>query len=112
MMQKKEKLFISTLVENPAVSYPAYYMLTPKLYHNERLHASLIALHQFEFDGYTTPESFEKLFEMLHSGGFPLYLEKYLIGYFGNKMMYLTPQGWKALPVTEQLFEPTSWLIA
>jgi hypothetical protein len=48
---------------------------------------------------------------MLNYGGFPLYKEKYIVGYFGNKMMFLESNGWKGLPCTADVFEVGNWLV-
>lgn len=109
--KKKEKLYISELLDNPAVVYPAYYVLSPSMYKNEMLHSALMALHSFDFSYYETAKSFDDIFTMLHSGTFPIYKEKYIVGYFGNKMMYLESNGWKGLPSTEDIFKIENWLV-
>ena len=109
--KKKERLYISELVDNPAVAYPAYYTLSISLSKNEMLHTALIALHTFDFTYYERPNNFEDIFAMLDSGVYPIYKEKYIIGYFGNKMMYLESNGWKALPTTRDIFTMENWLV-
>jgi len=109
--KKKEKLYISELLDNPAVVYPAYYVLSPSMYKNEMLHSALMSLHSFDFSYYETAKSFDDIFTMLHSGTFPIYKEKYIVGYFGNKMMYLESNGWKGLPSTEDIFKIENWLV-
>lgn len=109
--KKKEKLYISELLDNPAVVYPAYYVLSPSMYKNEMLHSALMALHSFDFSYYETAKSFDDIFTMLHSGTFPIYKEKYIVGYFGNKMMYLESNGWKGMPTTEDIFKIENWLV-
>jgi len=111
MYQKKEKLYIRDLVPDPAISYPGYYILSASMAKNELLHTALIALHTLEFTFYQTPKSFDDLFAMLQSGLFPIYKERYIVGYFGGKMMYLESHGWKALPATEPLFQLENWLV-
>ena len=109
--KKKERLYISELLENPSVPYPAYYVLSSSMLKNEMLHSTLIALHSFDFNYYSTPSSYEKIFEMFYSGSFPIYKEKYVVGYFGNKMMYLESNGWKGMPCTHDVFKLENWLI-
>lgn len=109
--KKKEKLYISELLDNPAVVYPAYYVVSPSMYKNEMLHSALMALHSFDFSYYETAKSFDDIFTMLHSGTFPIYKEKYIVGYFGNKMMYLESNGWKGMPTTEDIFKIENWLV-
>ena len=109
--QKKERLYISELLTDPAVTYPAYYVLSPSMHKNEILHTALIALHSFDFSYYETPVKYEDIFAMFYAGTFPIYKEKYIVGYFGNKMMYLESNGWKSMPVTEEIFKMENWLV-
>ena len=110
-LKKKEKLYICELLDNPAVTYPAYYMVSTSMYNNEMLHSALIALHNFDFSYYEIPISCDDIFSMFNSGTFPLYKEKYVVGYFGNKMMYLESNGWKSMPATEDIFKMENWLV-
>ena len=48
---------------------------------------------------------------MMHSGMFPIYKEKYIVGYFGQKLMYLESHGWKSMPATEEIFKMENWLV-
>ncbi len=81
------------------------------MHKNELLQAALIALHSFDFSYYEVPKNYANIFTMLYAGAFPIYKEKYLIGYFGNKMMYLESYGWKSMPLTEDVFKIENWLI-
>ncbi len=110
--KKKEKLYITDLVEDPAYAYPAYYTLSSSLAKNEMLHSALIALHSYDFRFYAHPKSFDALFETLESGAFAIYKEKYIVGFFGGKMMYLESHGWKAMPATREVFDLGQWLTA
>lgn len=109
--KKKEKLYISEFIDNPAVAYPAYYILSLSMYKNEMLHTALMALHTFDFSYYEVPKSSEEIFTMFDSGTFPIYKEKYVIGYFANKMMYLESNGWKGMPATADIFKMENWLV-
>jgi len=109
--KKKERLYISTLLEDAAVSYPSYYTLSSSLYKDEILHSTIIALHSFDFSYYEMAKNFDDIFAMFHSSTFPIYKEKYIVGYFGNKMMYLEPNGWKGMPATEDIFKLENWLV-
>ncbi len=109
--KKKERLYISDLLDKPAVAYPAYYTLSLSMHKNEMLHTALMALHSFDFSYYEIAKTFDDLFAMLHSGVFPIYKEKYIVGYFGNKMMYLESNGWKSMPATEDIFKLENWLV-
>lgn len=109
--KKKERLYICDLVENPSVSYPSYYILSNALSNNEMLQNALIDLHCFNFDYYEMAKGYQDIFAMFHSGTFPIYKEKYIVGYFGNKMMYLESNGWKGMPSTEDIFKLENWLV-
>jgi len=109
--KKKERFYICDIVEDPAVSYPAYYILSASMRKNEMLHSALAALHSFDFSYYETAKNHEDIFAMFHSGTFPIYKEKYIVGYFGGKMMYLESAGWKGMPATEEIFKLENWLV-
>jgi len=110
-MNRKARLYITDIIDEPVVTYPSYYLLSSTLRGNEMLHAALIAIHQMEFDAYRTPKDAEELFRFLHSGEFPIYREHYAIGYFGGRVMYLESNGWKRMPMTEEAFRMENWLI-
>ena len=110
--KKKERLYILDLIENPSLTYPSYYTLSASMHTNEMLHSALIALHSYDFSCYHVATSYDEIFTMLHTGAFPIYKEKYIIGYFGNKMMFLESHGWKAVPATEDIFTLSHWLVA
>lgn len=109
--KKKEKLYISELLDTPLVTYPSYYVLSGSMLKNEFLHSALIALHSMDFYHYETPECYEKIFETFAGGAFVIYKEQYIVGYFGEKMMYLESNGWRTMPITRDVFELTNWLI-
>jgi hypothetical protein len=109
--KRKEKLYITDLLDDPAIPYPAYYILSASMAKNEMLHTTLIALHSFDFSCYTMPKNFDDIFSMFHQGTFPIYKEKYPVGYFGNRMMYLEGYGWKGLPATAEIFKLENWLV-
>ena len=109
--KKKERLYICDIMDNPAVAYPSYYLLSTSMFKNEMLQTALISLHSYDFSYYERPKNHEDIFAMLHSGTFPIYKEKYIVGYFGNKMMYLESHGWKAIPSTEDIFKMENWLV-
>ncbi len=109
--KKKEKLYIHDLVDDPALAYPSWYLLSSSMKNNEILHGALIALHSFDFTWYEHPKSFDDIFTMFDSGLFPIFKEKYVVGFFGGKMMYLEPNGWKSMPATADLFSLKEWLV-
>ncbi len=108
---KKERLYISELLENPSVTYPSYYALSHSMMKNEMLHFAIMVLHGLEFEHYQHPNSYEDIFAMFSGGTFPIYKEQYVVGYFGGKMMYLESAGWKGMPVTKDLFKMENWMV-
>ena len=108
---KKERLYITDILPEPPISQPAYYILSLALIKNEMLHQSLIDIHSYSFDFYTTPKSYEDIFNAINCGQFPIFKQKYAVGYFGGKLMYLDSYGWKALPATKDIFKFENWLI-
>ncbi|MDM5270660.1 hypothetical protein PGH07_00540 [Sulfurovum sp. zt1-1] len=108
---KKEKLFIKELLETPLITYPAYYNVSSSMMNNDYLHSALIALHSMDFYHYAMPESYEKIFETFATGAFAIFKEQYIVGYFGDKMMYLEANGWRAMPVTRDIFYVEHWLV-
>jgi len=109
--QKKERFYITDILPDPAITYPAYYMLSPVMAKNDMLHGALISLHSLDFSWYETPKSFDDIFKMFDSGTFPIYKEKYIVGYFGNKMMFLESNGWHGMPATREVFILENWLV-
>jgi len=109
--KKKERLYITDLVENPPVVYPMYYIVSKSLKENEMLQSSLIATHLSDFENYKKPKDWSELFNSLNMGIFPIYKEQYVVGRFGGKLMYLESAGWKSMNVTEDVFDMNLWLI-
>ena len=96
---------------NPALEYPSYYTLSPALLKNEIFLSTLEALHSFNFNFFQNPKSFEDLFNTLQSGAYAIFKERYIVGYFGSKAMYLEPNGWRAMPLKQEAFVLENWLI-
>ncbi len=109
--KKREKLYINTILENPTIPYPFYYTLSNSMINNEMLLSALKSLHSLDFGYYSIPNSHTDIFAMFTSGAFPIYKEKYIVGYFGGKMMYLESHGWKKMPATAEIFEMEHWLV-
>ena len=110
-MNKKARLYIADIIDDPAVIYPAYYLLSKSLHNNESLHAALEAIHSVNFGFYHTPKNYEDIFGLLESGQFPVYKEQYAVGYFGGRVMYLESIGWKSMPMTKDVFRMENWLV-
>lgn len=108
---KKERLYISQLLEDPAMSYPAYYLLSEAMRKNEMLLSTIESLHSFALDYYEAPKTYDDVFVMFDNGSFAIYKERYIVGFFGGKMMYLEPNGWRGMPITKDVFELDNWLV-
>ena len=109
--KKKERLYISELLDDPAITYPSYYVLSHSMLKNELLQHAIMVLHSFDFTHYQYPNSYEDIFAMFNGGMFPIYKEQYIVGYFGGKMMVLESGGWRALPCMEDVFKMENWLV-
>ncbi len=109
--KRKEKLYINTLMEDPAIPYPSYYVLSGSLAKNEMLHDALICVHTLAFEHHRHPKHFDELFNTFTINAFAIFKERYVVGFFGQKMMYLESNGWKALPATAEVFRLENWLV-
>jgi hypothetical protein len=107
---KKERLYINDIVSNPTITYPAYYNLSNYQQHNEFLQDALISIHSSNLSNYKNPKSIDEVFEAT-KGSFAIYKEYYVVGFFGSKLMYLEPNGWKSMNVVEGIFDMKNWLI-
>jgi hypothetical protein len=111
MFQKKEKLYIKDLVNSPTLTYPYYYTLSHQLKESELLQDAIISLHSHNFNYYKHPTDHEEIFYKLASGSFAIYKEHYIVGHFGGKLMYLESNGWRAMPLTKEVFVLSYWLL-
>ncbi len=111
-MRKKERLYISEIVNEPFLTYPTYYNISHSLRENEIFISTLIDLHLLRFDMYKMPEDGSDIFNSLMGGSFAIYKESYCVGYFGTKLMYLEPSGWKSMQLTKDIFDMNEWLIS
>jgi len=109
--KKKERLYVYDLIEEPAITYPMYYLVSHSLHENDIFHDALIAVHMVDFEHFRVPEQGSEIFSALGAGGFVVYKEQYVVGFFGGKLMYLESSGWKGLPATEALFKMENWLV-
>ena len=108
---KKERLYLYEFLEDPVVSYPAWYLLSPKLHRDENLRETLKAIHSVTFEHYTHPANVSELFSAFRSGFYPIYRERYAAGNFGGRVMILEGKGWKSLPFSEETCKTENWLI-
>lgn len=109
--KKKERLYVSELLEEPIVTYPAYYVLSSSLIQNEMLQHALMVLHSMDFEHYEHPKRYDDIFTMFENGIYPIYKELYVVGFFGGKMMYLESAGWKGMACTQDVFKMENWLV-
>ncbi len=108
---KKRRLYLYEIVEEPILSYPAWYILSTALAKDENLQESLRAIHTMNFEAYHYPRVSSEIFTTLQSGCYPIYKEHYVVGYFGGKVMYLESSGWKKMPLSKESFDMQNWLV-
>ena len=108
---KKERLYLYELLDDPVVSYPAWYLLSPKLHRDENLRETLRAIHRADFSPYASPASFDELFAAFRAGCYPIYRERAAAGYFAGRVMVLEGNGWKGLPLNEETTALENWLV-
>ena len=108
---KKERLYLYDILDDPVLSYPAWYLLSPKLHRDENLREALKAIHSMDFSSYAHPKSFDDLFASFSAGLYPIFREKYATGYFGGKVMFLENGGWRAMPMSREVFGLENWLL-
>jgi hypothetical protein len=111
MYKRKERLYVTDFINEPVINYPSYYMLSTSMRKNEMLLDTLTALHTLDFSSYRSPHDFDALWHFINTGCFPIYKERYAIGYFGNRMMYLESSGWRGMSVTSDIYKLENWLI-
>jgi len=109
--RKKERIYITDLIQDPPITYPMYYTVSSSLKNNDIFLDTLKAIHLSDFSNYKTPKSSSYIFEVFSYGAFAIYKEQYIVGYFGGKLMYLESAGWKSLSVTEDIFDMDQWLV-
>ncbi len=109
--KKKERLYVYDLIDEPAITYPMYYSVSHSLCENDIFHDVLIAVHMVDFENFQNPKLPSEIFETLGAGGFVIYKEQYVVGFFGGKLMYLESSGWKGLQATEEIFKLENWLV-
>jgi hypothetical protein len=108
---KKERLYISQLIEDPALTYPTYYTLSKYQHQNEFLQDAIISIHSANLSNYKQPKQVDELFLAFKSGRFAIYKEYYIVGFFGGKVMFLEPYGWKSMGMNEGIFDMRNWLV-
>jgi len=108
---KKERFYLHEILENPIITYPTYYNVNKALHENEMFHDALIAVHMCDFKHYELADEGSDIFASINRGAFVIYKEQYIVGFFGGKLMYLEPSGWKGLPATEEVFNMENWLV-
>ena len=108
---KKERLYLYDFLEEPPITYPAWYLLSPKLHRDENLKETLRAIHCIEFENYRNPKNLYEIFDSFKYGIYPIYKERYATGYFGNRVMILESSGWKSLNFSQDSINLDNWLI-
>ena len=108
---KKERLYLSDILEDPAITYPSYYSVNKALHENEMFLDAIVAVHSCDFKHYVVPVEGAEIFASIGRGSFVIYKEQYVVGFFGGKLMNLEPSGWKGLQATEDIFKMENWLV-
>ncbi len=111
LKNKKERLYIKDILPEPAVESPLFYLLSSYLSKNEMMQQVLIDIHSYDFKHYKTPKDFDDIFCSLSGGAFVVFKEKYAVGNFSSKLMYLESGGWRAMPCMIDTFRLDNWLI-
>jgi len=109
--KKKERLYVYDILADPAITYPMYYNVSKALHEDEIFHDTLVAVHMADFSHYEQPKDGTCIFAAINQGGFVIYKEQYVVGFFGGKLMYLESAGWKGLQATEDIFVMENWLV-
>jgi hypothetical protein len=76
------------------------------------LQESIIAVGSLNFHNYTIPKDYHQIFKAIDCGVYPIYKQKYILSQFGGKLMYLEPNGWRAMPLMIDSFVMENWLVA
>lgn len=111
LQKKKERLYITDIIDDPAITFPMYYTLSTAMRKNEILHDALRSIHTYDFSYYKRPDSYEDIFTCVDSGAFAIYKEQYAVGYFGGRLMYLESGGWKSFYLVKEAFDMGNWLV-
>ncbi len=110
-LKKKERLYVSDLLEDPAITFPSYYTLSKTTANNDSLQHTLRAIHSYDFKDFVIPQKHMDIFQSLECGTFVIYKQKYAVGFFGGKLMYLESNGWKSFNLTKDVFDLEAWLV-
>jgi hypothetical protein len=108
---KKEKIYITELMENPQVTYPMTYTVSSIMAKCDELKDALVSIHSFDFSGYVNPSSWFDIYKSIDNRAFVIYKERYAVSEFGGRLMYLEGNGWSSLNVTRDSFDMRFWLV-
>lgn len=108
---KKEKIYITELIENPQMTYPMTYTVSSVMAKSDELKCVLVAIHSFEFANFSHPVTWLDIYIAIDSGSFVIYKERYAVSEFGGRLMYLEAGGWSSLNVTRDSFDMRFWLV-
>jgi len=108
---KKEKIYITELIENPQVTYPMTYTVSCVLAKSEALKEALVSIHTYSFVNYCQPINHNEIYKAIDNGSFVIYKERYAVSEFGGRLMYLEGNGWSSLNVTRDSMDMRFWLV-
>ncbi len=106
---KKSRLYLYDITEDAIITYPAWYLVSDRYRSDELFLDTLRVLHESRLDEYPHPKSYDELLSSLKSGFYPIFKDNYLTAMITSKVYYLQSNGWKSLPVTEDIFDLMSW---
>ena len=106
---KKSRLYLYDITQNALVTYPAWYLVSDKYKKDESFIDTLKILHESKTDEYPHPNSYDELLSCFKSGQYLIFKDNYLTAMMASKVYYLQSNGWKALPVTEDIFDLMHW---
>lgn len=108
---KKEKIYITDLIENPQVTYPMTYTVSAALAKSDELKDALVSIHSYDFVNYKQPKDHMAIYRAIDNGSFVIYKERYVVGEFGGRLMYLEGNGWSSLNLTRDSLDMRFWLV-
>lgn len=108
---KKEKIYITELIDNPQVTYPMTYTVSCVLAKSDSLRDALMSIHSYDFVNYKQPKDHIEVYRAIDSGYFAIYKERYAVSEFGGRLMYLEGNGWSSLNLTRDSIDMRFWLI-
>ena len=106
---KKSRLYLYDITDDALITYPAWYVVSDRYKKDELFIDTLKILHQAKTDEYPHPNSYDELLSSFKAGFYPIFKDSYLTAMIASKVYYLQSSGWRALSVTEDIFNLLNW---